>query len=75
MDQEGLTGKDLLPIFKTRARLSEVMTRKRRLNVPMIRGLHERLSIPIESLMSGPVATCWRSCLWREGPVFRDACW
>jgi HTH-type transcriptional regulator/antitoxin HigA len=43
MEQEGLTTKDLLPIFKTRARASEVMAKKRRLNLPMIRRLHVRL--------------------------------
>ena len=51
MDQEGLTTKDLLPIFKTRARASEVMAKKRRLNLAMIRRLHARLSIPIECLV------------------------
>ena len=51
MEQEGLTTKDLLPIFKTRARASEVMAKKRRLNLPMIRRLHVRLSIPIECLV------------------------
>jgi HTH-type transcriptional regulator/antitoxin HigA len=51
MDQEGLTTKDLLPIFKTRARASEVMSKKRRLNLPMIRRLHARLAIPIECLV------------------------
>jgi HTH-type transcriptional regulator/antitoxin HigA len=51
MDQEGLTTKDLLPIFKTRARASEVMAKRRRLNLPMIRRLHTRLAIPIECLV------------------------
>ena len=51
MEQEGLTNQDLLPIFKTRARVSEVMGRRRRLNLPMIRRLHERLEIPIECLV------------------------
>jgi HTH-type transcriptional regulator/antitoxin HigA len=51
MEQEGLTTKDLLPIFKTRARASEVMAKKRRLNLPMIRRLHVRLAIPIECLV------------------------
>lgn len=51
MDQEGLTTKDLLPTFKTRARASEVMAKKRRLNLAMIRRLHARLSIPIECLV------------------------
>lgn len=51
MDQEGLTNSDLLPIFKTRARVSEVMGRRRRLNLAMIRKLHERLEIPVECLV------------------------
>jgi HTH-type transcriptional regulator / antitoxin HigA len=51
MEQEGLTTKDLLPIFKTRARASEIMAKKRRLNLPMIRRLHAQLSIPIECLV------------------------
>jgi HTH-type transcriptional regulator/antitoxin HigA len=51
MEQEGLTTKDLLPIFKTRARASEVMAKKRRLNLPMIRRLHACLSIPVECLV------------------------
>ena len=51
MEQEGLTTKDLLPIFKTRARASEVMAKRRRLNLPMIRRLHARLSIPVECLV------------------------
>ena len=51
MEQEGLTTKDLLAIFKTRARASEVMAKKRRLNLAMIRRLHARLSIPIECLV------------------------
>jgi HTH-type transcriptional regulator/antitoxin HigA len=50
MEQQGLTRKDLLGIFKTTARASEVMTKKRRLNLPMIRLLHVRLAIPLECL-------------------------
>jgi HTH-type transcriptional regulator/antitoxin HigA len=51
MEQEGLTNKDLLPIFKTRARASEIMSKRRRLNLTMIRKLHQRLDIPIECLV------------------------
>ena len=51
MEQEGLTAKDLLAIFKTRSRASEVMAKKRRLNLPMIRRLHAKLSIPIDCLV------------------------
>jgi HTH-type transcriptional regulator/antitoxin HigA len=51
LEQEGLTTKDLIPILKSRARVSEVMAKKRRLNLAMIRRLHKKLSIPFESLM------------------------
>ncbi len=51
LEQEGLTPKDLIPIFKSRARVSEIMAKKRRLNLAMIRRLHKTLSIPFESLM------------------------
>src|SRR4051794_22430700 len=51
IEQEGLTNKDLLPIFKTRGRISEVMSKRRRLNLLMIRKLHERLDIPFECLV------------------------
>jgi HTH-type transcriptional regulator / antitoxin HigA len=50
MEQQGLTTKDLLPIFKTRARASEAMAKRRRLNLPMIRQLHARVSISMECL-------------------------
>ena len=51
IEQQGLTNNDLLPIFKTRGRLSEVMSKRRRLNLPMIRMLHERLDIPFACLV------------------------
>jgi HTH-type transcriptional regulator/antitoxin HigA len=51
MEQEGLTNKDLIAIFKTRARVSEILGRRRRLNLTMIRRLHQRLEIPIECLV------------------------
>src|ERR1019366_4605502 len=37
MEQQGLTPTELVAIFKTRARASEIMTKKRRLNLRMIR--------------------------------------
>jgi len=51
MEQEGLTRKDMVPIFKTTARVSEVLAKRRRLNLPMIRRLHARLAIPFECLV------------------------
>lgn len=51
MEQEGFTNKDLVAIFRTRARVSEVMSKRRRLNLAMIRKLHKRLDIPFECLV------------------------
>ena len=53
MDQQGLTSADLLPIFGTRRRVSEVLNlRKRPLTLDMIRQLHYRLGIPLQSLVT-----------------------
>ena len=51
MDQLDLKGKDLVEIFGYRTRVSEIFAKKRKLNLNMIRKLHEKLSIPYESLM------------------------
>lgn len=52
MDQQGLSRRDLLPIFRTTARISEVLNGKRALTLDMIRKLHELLAIPLESLIA-----------------------
>jgi HTH-type transcriptional regulator/antitoxin HigA len=52
MDQRGLKKSDLLVVFKTTARVSEVLGRKRRLSIGMIRGLHKQFSIPLECLIN-----------------------
>lgn len=51
MEQQGLTRKDLEGIIGTRARIAEVLDRKRSLSIAMIRRLHERLGIPAEILI------------------------
>ena len=51
MEQMDLKRKDLVDIFGYRTRISEIFARKRKLNLNMIRKLHEVLSIPYESLM------------------------
>jgi len=51
MEQQGLTRNDLLPYFGTRARVSEVLARKRTLTLAMIRALHEGLGVPTEGLV------------------------
>jgi HTH-type transcriptional regulator/antitoxin HigA len=52
MENLGLTRKDLEPMIGTRARVSEVLSGKRRLTLEMIRRLHEGLGIPLEYLIS-----------------------
>ena len=50
MEQEGLKQKDLISIVGSKSRVSEVLNRKRKLTIEMIRNLHKQLHIPIESL-------------------------
>jgi len=51
MEQQGLARKDLEPMIGSRARVSEILTGKRALTLPMIRRLHHGLSIPVELLV------------------------
>jgi HTH-type transcriptional regulator/antitoxin HigA len=51
MEQQGLTRKDLEPLIGSRARVAEVMNRKRSLSIDMIRRLHEQLGISAEVLI------------------------
>jgi HTH-type transcriptional regulator / antitoxin HigA len=51
MEQMNLTRKDLEPMIGSRARVSEVINRRRPLSIPMIRKLHAKLHIPLESLI------------------------
>lgn len=51
MEQMGLTRKDLEPMIGTRARVAEVMNRKRSLSIEMIRRLHSELGISADVLI------------------------
>jgi HTH-type transcriptional regulator / antitoxin HigA len=51
MEQLGLTRKDLEPLIGTRARVAEVMNRKRGLSIDMIRRLHKELGISADVLI------------------------
>ena len=51
MESRGLTRKDLEPYIGSRARVSEILNRKRPLSVDMIRKLHQGLGIPAEILI------------------------
>ncbi|MBI5247875.1 MAG: helix-turn-helix domain-containing protein [Desulfomonile tiedjei] len=52
MEQIGLTRRDLEQCIGSRARVSEVLSRKRRLSLDMIRKLNEKLGIPAEILIA-----------------------
>lgn len=52
MDQQGLTPKDLEPYLGSSGRVSEVLNRKRKLSLTMIKRLHDGLRIPYESLLA-----------------------
>ena len=54
MEALGLTRHDLEPHIGSRARVSEVLTRKRALTLAMIRKLHQNLGIPAEILIGEP---------------------
>jgi len=51
MESRGLTRADLEPYIGSRARVSEVLNRKRPLTLSMIQRLHSELGIPAEILV------------------------
>ena len=52
MEQMNMDNNDLAKIIGYKSRVSEILSRKRKLSLKMIRNLHERLKIPYESLMA-----------------------
>jgi HTH-type transcriptional regulator/antitoxin HigA len=52
MESRGLTRKDLEPYLGQRARVSEILNRKRPLTLRMIQRLHGELGIPAEVLLT-----------------------
>ena len=54
MEQRGLSRRDLEPYIGSRARVAEVLNRKRSLTLPMIRKLHRALAIPADVLIEEP---------------------
>ena len=58
MEQEGLKQKDLIAIVGSKSRVSEILNRKRKLTIEMIRNLHKQLHIPVESLFLDYKTNC-----------------
>jgi HTH-type transcriptional regulator/antitoxin HigA len=56
-EQLGWSRKELEPLIGSRARVSEILTGRRTLTLPMIRSLHQSLDIPAEILISEPSPT------------------
>ena len=54
MEQAGLRPADLVPFIGSRAKVSEVLSGKRAITMPMARALHEHLGIPAEVLLQEP---------------------
>ena len=52
MEQMGMKKKDLAEVIGYKSRVTEILSRKRKLTLKMIRNLHEKLRIPYESLMA-----------------------
>jgi HTH-type transcriptional regulator/antitoxin HigA len=55
MQQNHLNRKDIEPFIGNRARVSEILNKKRSLTLPMIRKLHIGLNIPAEVLINQSV--------------------
>jgi len=51
MDQRGVTRKDLIPLIGSASKVSEVLNKKRKLSLPMIRRLNEALGIDADILI------------------------
>ena len=51
MESRGLSRRDMEPFIGTRARVSEVLNRRRPLTMEMVRNLHKGLGIPAEILI------------------------
>ena len=51
MEQSGLTQTDLADIIGQKSRASEILNRKRKLSLDMIRQLHKKWNIPTEVLV------------------------
>jgi HTH-type transcriptional regulator / antitoxin HigA len=54
LEQAGLTQRDLIPFIGSRAKVSEVLSGKRQITMPIARALHEHLGIPAEVLLQEP---------------------
>jgi len=51
MEEQGLIQNDLIPYIGSKSKVSEILSGKRNLTIPMIRALNQHLGIPLDSLI------------------------
>ena len=51
MEQQGLTNTDLAKILGFKSRVTDLFNKHRKLNLGMVRRLHSKLNIPLETLI------------------------
>lgn len=51
MEDLGMERKDLEPLLGSKSRVSEVLNRKRKLTMEMVRALHAKMNLPAETLI------------------------
>ena len=51
MEQQGLTNKDLAEVLGFKRRVTDIFNKHRKLNLTMVRKLHNQLNIPLETLV------------------------
>ncbi len=72
MEQAGLRPVDLASFIGSRAKVSEVLSGKRAITMPMARALHEHLGIPADVLLQKPDVDLddpWADMEWSRFPV------
>lgn len=72
MDQANLSPRDLIPFIGNRAKVSEILSGKRAITMPMARALHEHLGIPADVLLHEPgvdLGEPLAEMLWSRFPV------
>lgn len=68
MEQAGLKQRDLIPFIGSRAKVSEVLSGKRPITLPMARALHKNLGIPAELLLADE-ASDQETVEWDRYPI------
>lgn len=73
MDEQGLKQSDLMPYIGSKSKVSEILSGKRNLTIPMIRALNKHLGIPLNVLIQEPEESSLKFSLsdvkWSKFPI------